>query len=43
MAIPKMNNRYIADVHKFKDENGFPDKNKSVKYKIVSEDGKNIL
>ena len=42
MAIPKLKKQNIIDALKFIDENGVPEHNTSVKYVLVSEDGKNI-
>lgn len=40
MAIPKVSEQNIADALKYINENGIPDKNKSTKYELVTEDGK---
>ena len=40
MAIPKLKKQNIIDALKFIDENGVPEHNTSVKYVLVSEDGK---
>ncbi len=40
MAIPKLKRQDILDALKFIDENGVPEHNVSVKYLLVSEDGK---
>ena len=40
MAIPKLKKQYVIDALKFIDENGVPEHNTSVKYVLVSEDGK---
>ncbi len=40
MAIPKLKKQNIIDALKFIDENGVPEHNMSVKYLLVSEDGK---
>lgn len=40
MAIPKLKKQDVIDALKFIDENGVPEHNTSVKYVLVSEDGK---
>lgn len=40
MAIPKLKKQNIIDALKFIDENGVPEHNTSVKYVLVSENGK---
>lgn len=40
MAIPKLKKQDIIDALKFIDENGVPEHNTSVKYVLVSENGK---
>lgn len=40
MAIPKLKKQNIIDALKFIDEKGVPDHNASVKYALVSGDGK---
>lgn len=40
MAIPKVKKQDIIDALKYIDENGVPEHNTSVKYDLVSEDGK---
>lgn len=40
MAIPKVDEKNIIEALKFIDENGVPDKNKSTRYVLVTEDGK---
>lgn len=40
MAIKDLNNQSILDALKYIDENGIPDKNKSTKYVLVSDSGK---
>ena len=40
MAIPKLKKQDVIDALKFIDENGVPEHNTSVKYALVSEDGK---
>lgn len=40
MAIPKLKKEHIIDAIKYIDENGVPSYNQSVKYVLVSEDGK---
>ena len=40
MAIPKINERSIADAIKYIDEHGIPDKNKSTQYVLVTTRGK---
>ena len=40
MAIPKLKKQNIIDALKYIDENGVPEHNVSVKYVLVSEDGK---
>lgn len=40
MAIPKVEEQAILDAIKYIDEHGVPDKNKSTKYELVTEDGK---
>ncbi|MFR2022944.1 MAG: hypothetical protein ACLS6C_06695 [Clostridia bacterium] len=42
MAIPKLKKQDVIDALKFIDENGVPEHNTSVKYVLVSEDGKKI-
>ena len=40
MAIPKLKKQDVIDALKFIDENGVPEHNTSVKYVLVSENGK---
>ena len=40
MAIPKLKKQDVIDALKFIDENGVSEHNTSVKYVLVSEDGK---
>lgn len=40
MAIPKVKEQDILNALKYIDEHGVPDKNKSTKYELVTEDGK---
>ena len=40
MAIPKINEKDILEALKYIDENGVPSYNQSVKYSLVTEDGK---
>ena len=40
MAIPKLKKQDIIDALKFIDTNGVPEHNTSIKYDLVSEDGK---
>lgn len=40
MAIPKLKKKDILDALKFIDENGVPEHNESIRYVLVSEDGK---
>ena len=40
MAIPKLKKQDVIDALKYIDENGVPEHNTSVKYVLVSEDGK---
>lgn len=39
MAIPKVKEQDIINALKYIDEHGVPDKNKSTKYELVTEDG----
>ena len=40
MVIPKITDQNILDALKYIDDNGIPDKNKSTKYVLVTEDGR---
>ena len=40
MAIPKINEKDILEALKYIDENGVPSYNQSVKYSLVTDDGK---
>jgi hypothetical protein len=40
MAIPKFDDKYIAEAIKYIDEKGVPVHNQSTKYELIVEDGK---
>lgn len=40
MAIPKISEQDITNALSFIDKHGVPDKNKSTKYELITEDGK---
>lgn len=42
MAIPKINEEDITAAIKYIEENGVPEKNKSSRYVLVTEEGSNI-